>query len=168
MSICILSLGVVYIVVKGSQNYTLLLLALVNLVMFICFGILSLTKAYEYYNNNHIPYIKERLKESEQDKLSEETISKSLKEDLRESKKEMNLAEKEPNKQGNDSIHSDSGNNILDSGMTASDTSISDKSVVMDSSRRSDRILSRPIYTRGDITSGFHTSIKENSSEIKE
>lgn len=74
MSICVMSLGVVYIVIKGSQNYTLLLLAAVNLIMFVCFGILSLTKAYEYYNNNHIPYIMERLKESKEEiiEISEE------------------------------------------------------------------------------------------------
>lgn len=55
------SIGVIYIVIKGSNDYNLLLLAFVNLLMFICFGFLSLVKAYDYFNQTYIAYIKERL-----------------------------------------------------------------------------------------------------------
>ena len=55
------SIGVVYIIIKGSHDYGLILLALVNLFMFICFGFLSLVKAYKYFNNTYIPYIKDQL-----------------------------------------------------------------------------------------------------------
>jgi hypothetical protein len=35
--------------------------------MFICFGFLSLVKAYDFFNNNHIPFILKQLKEAEND-----------------------------------------------------------------------------------------------------
>lgn len=57
------SIGLVYIVIKGSNDYNLLLLAAVNLIMFICFGLLGLTKAYDFFNTRHIPFIIEKLKE---------------------------------------------------------------------------------------------------------
>ena len=57
------SIGVIYIVIKGSNDYNLLLLAAVNLLMFICFGFLSLVKAYNYFNQTYIEYIKERLED---------------------------------------------------------------------------------------------------------
>ena len=57
------SVGIIYIVIKGSNDYNLLLLAFVNLLMFICFGFLSLVKAYKYVNNVYIEYVKERIAE---------------------------------------------------------------------------------------------------------
>lgn len=63
VSIIILTTCVIYIVIEGSQNYILLAMALVNIIMFVCFGLLSLTSAYDFFNDEHIPYIKERLKE---------------------------------------------------------------------------------------------------------
>jgi hypothetical protein len=29
--------------------------------MFVCFGFISLVNAYDFYNNNHVPYMKEQL-----------------------------------------------------------------------------------------------------------
>lgn len=55
------TIGVIYIVVQGSNDYNLLLLALVNLLMFICFGFISLVKAYDYFNQMHIPYLRKQL-----------------------------------------------------------------------------------------------------------
>ena len=69
--ICVIisTMGVVYIVIQGCNDYNLLLLALVNLVMFICFGLLALNKAYDFYNDRHIPYIIDQInKEKENDK----------------------------------------------------------------------------------------------------
>jgi len=71
ISIIVLTTCVIYIVIEGSQNYLLLAMALVNILMFLCFGLLSLTSAYDFFNNEHIPYIKERLKE-----YYEETMAK--------------------------------------------------------------------------------------------
>lgn len=36
-------------------------MAIVNLLMFVCFGFISLVGAYDFYNNNHVPYMKEQL-----------------------------------------------------------------------------------------------------------
>lgn len=73
-SIIITTTGLIYIVVVGSNDYNLLLLALVNLVLFICFGLLALNNAYEFYNNRHIPYMQEMIK----NKITEKEIEKCL------------------------------------------------------------------------------------------
>lgn len=65
LSVAITSFGLVYIVIQGSNDYNMLLLALVNLLMFVCFGLLSLNKSYRYYYDSYIPYMIERLKEIE-------------------------------------------------------------------------------------------------------
>jgi len=64
-SLAITTVGLIYIVIQGSKDYNLILLAIVNLFMFICFGFLSLVKAYKYFNRVYIEYIKEQLKEGE-------------------------------------------------------------------------------------------------------
>lgn len=68
LSIAITSAGLIYIVIEGSSDYNLLLLAVVNLIMFICFGFLSMTSAYDFYNEKHIPFIKDKLIEIENKK----------------------------------------------------------------------------------------------------
>jgi len=55
------TIGVIYIVIEGSGDWTLLGMAVVNLIMFICFGLLALNNAYEYYNEKHIPFVKRQL-----------------------------------------------------------------------------------------------------------
>lgn len=56
------TIGVIYIVVQGSNDYNLLWLAVVNLIMFVCFGFLAMSNAYDFFNNQHIAYMKEQLK----------------------------------------------------------------------------------------------------------
>lgn len=78
--ICVIisTMGVVYIVIQGCNDYNLLLLALVNLVMFICFGLLALNKAYDFYNDRHIPYVIDQInKEKENDKNRESGTEES-------------------------------------------------------------------------------------------
>ena len=78
--ICVIisTMGVVYIVIQGCNDYNLLLLALVNLVMFICFGLLALNKAYDFYNDRHIPYVIDQInKEKENDKNRQSGIEES-------------------------------------------------------------------------------------------
>lgn len=60
-SIIISTSCVIYIVIQGSNDYSLLLLAAANLLMFICFGLLALNSAYEFYNNYHVPYMIEQI-----------------------------------------------------------------------------------------------------------
>lgn len=69
LGIALTSAGLIYIVIEGSQDYNLILLAIVNLIMFICFGFISLTNSYDFYNENYIPYIKDQLELREQQLL---------------------------------------------------------------------------------------------------
>lgn len=63
------TIGLIYIVIVGSNDYNLLLLAIVNLLMFICFGFLSLVNAYDFFNQRHVPYMIDQLeKANEKDK----------------------------------------------------------------------------------------------------
>ena len=78
--ICVIisTMGVIYIVIQGCNDYNLLLLALVNLVMFICFGLLALNKAYDFYNDRHIPYVIDQInKEKENDKNRQSGVEES-------------------------------------------------------------------------------------------
>ena len=59
------TVGLIYIVIQGSNDYNLLFLAIVNLLMFVCFGFISLVNAYEFYNNNHVPYMVDQLAKTE-------------------------------------------------------------------------------------------------------
>ena len=74
LSIAFTTAGIIYIVIVGSNDYTLLLLALVNLILFICFGLLALNNAYEFYNNKHVPYMQEMIK----NKITKKEIEKCL------------------------------------------------------------------------------------------
>lgn len=53
--------GIIYIVIVGSNDWNLLLLALVNLLLFISFGLLGLEKSYEFYNTRMVPYMQHQL-----------------------------------------------------------------------------------------------------------
>lgn len=68
--------AVIYVVYQGSQDWNMFLLAIVNLIMFICFGLLSLTSAYDFYNDRHIPYLK--LKISEICPITEEAVEEII------------------------------------------------------------------------------------------
>lgn len=57
--------GLIYIVIEGTNDWNLLLLAFVNLLMFICFGLLSLVKAYDFYNSSYVNYMKDYINEAE-------------------------------------------------------------------------------------------------------
>ena len=70
LSVAFVTCGLIYIVIVGSNDWNLLLLAVVNLILFICFGLLSLNKAYEYYNNIYVNYMKEQIKNNENKKCS--------------------------------------------------------------------------------------------------
>ena len=61
ISIIVSTSCIIYIVIQGSNDYALLLLAIANLLMFTCFGLLALSSAYEFYNNYHVPYMKHQL-----------------------------------------------------------------------------------------------------------
>lgn len=71
LSIAATSIGVIYIVIEGSNDYNLLKLAVVNILMFVCFGILALVKTYDFYNTSYIAYLKEKIAEGEKNESSQ-------------------------------------------------------------------------------------------------
>lgn len=61
LTIIVSTTGLVYIVIVGSNDWNLLLIAIVNLILFICFGLMALAKSYDYYNNIYTNYMKEQI-----------------------------------------------------------------------------------------------------------
>lgn len=70
LSIAATTCGLIYIVIVGSNDWSLLLMSIVNLLLFICFGLLSLNKAYDYFNNTYVAYMKERINETPKEKIT--------------------------------------------------------------------------------------------------
>lgn len=62
LSILISTFGILYLVLEGNGDFSLIGLAVANLLMFISFGLIALSKAYDFYINEHIPTIKELIK----------------------------------------------------------------------------------------------------------
>lgn len=50
LMMAITTAGIIYIVIEGSNDYNMILLSVVNLILFACFGMISLVRAYEFYN----------------------------------------------------------------------------------------------------------------------
>lgn len=63
LSFVVTTFGIIYICIQGSNDYSLLLLGIVNLLMFICFGLLTMVSAYDKFNTSIIPYMKEKIEE---------------------------------------------------------------------------------------------------------
>ena len=55
--------GVVYISIQGSKNPIQLLITLVSLVLFACFGLINMNSSYYRYYNIQIPYMENKIKE---------------------------------------------------------------------------------------------------------
>lgn len=66
------TIGLIYIVIQGSNDYNLLFLAIVNLLMFMCFGFISLVNAYDFYNQRHVPYMVEQLSQTKLQEVQNE------------------------------------------------------------------------------------------------
>lgn len=109
LSVAITSAGLIYIVIQGSNDWNLLLLAIVNLIMFICFGFLALVNAYEFFNNKFIPYMKEKIDETKT-----------------EIKEAVAMVEEECTDKGHDTVDDNIGTDILEpvhsDGTTSSDS----------------------------------------------
>lgn len=63
LTVGITSISLIYIVIEAQGDFLLMLLAIANLLMFISFGLLGMTKAYNFTCNEHMGYIKEKLNE---------------------------------------------------------------------------------------------------------
>lgn len=68
ITVLIMSFFVVYIIIEGQNDWSLMLLAVVNILMFVSFGLLSLEKAYNFYNEEHIAAIKELTQRANKNK----------------------------------------------------------------------------------------------------
>lgn len=71
--------GVIYIAIEGSGNYGLLILGIVNLLLFISLGLFSLAMAYEFYNNQHINYLRQQMQAAKEVNHDTNTTTKRAK-----------------------------------------------------------------------------------------
>lgn len=148
--------GLVYICIQGSNDFTLLLAALVNLLMFVCFGLLSLCKAYDFYNNEFVNYMKEYVDENKQSKEENKAAVQRKNEEF------MAVAQEKCAQQGNAIVGTNSGSDILDTSLDTCAIGPNSVSVVVDSSKCSDNILGGPINPCSTFTDSTSNSIKEN------
>ena len=143
LSVAITSAGLIYIVIQGSNDWNLLLLAIVNLIMFICFGFLALVNAYEFFNNKFIPYMEE--------KISETKI-----------KKDVAMAKEECTDEGHDTVDANIGADILEPVHSDGAPSTDSEPVVLDGVRSNNSFLVRSADTCYHIADRPSTTIKEN------
>ena len=61
-SIC----GIVYISIEGSKNPIQILITLVSLILFACFGLINMNSSYCRFYNIQIPYMELKIKEMEE------------------------------------------------------------------------------------------------------
>lgn len=143
LSVAITSAGLIYIVIQGSNDWNLLLLAIVNLIMFICFGFLALVNAYEFFNNKFIPYMKEKIDETK----IKETVA---------------VAEEECTDKGHDTMDAAIGTNILEPVHSDGTLGSDSKPVVLDGLCSDMGILSRTTDTCDGSSDKPSINIKEN------
>lgn len=143
LSVAITSAGLIYIVIQGSNDWNLLLLAIVNLIMFICFGFLALVNAYEFFNNNFIPYMKEKISEAE-------------------IKEAVAMAKEECTDEGHDTVDAAIGTDILEPLHSDGAPSTNSEPVVLDGLCSDMGILSRTTDTCDGSSDKPSINIKEN------
>ena len=143
LSVAITSAGLIYIVIQGSNDWNLLLLAIVNLIMFICFGFLALVNAYEFFNNKFIPYVEERISETK-------------------NKKNVAVAKEECTDEGHDTVDAAIGTDILEPVHSDCTTSSDSKPVVLDGLCSDMGVLGRSTDTCDGSSDKPSINIKEN------
>lgn len=143
ISVAITSAGLIYIVIQGSNDWNLLLLAIVNLIMFICFGFLALVNAYEFFNNKFIPYMEEKIDETK----IKETVA---------------VAEEECTDKGHDTMDDNIGTDILEPVHSDGTLGSDSKPVVLDGLCSDMGILSRTTDTCDSSSDKPSINIKEN------
>lgn len=146
ISVAFMTSAIIYIVIEGSNDYNMLLMSLVSLIMFICFGFLSLVKAYDFFNDSYIPFIEEKINE-------------------RKIQKTMEVVKDKPNKQGNDMVHTNRGTNILESSDSDRVPCINYRSLVVDSSDNDNTVLVGSVHTSDSASDRIDLPIEENLSQ---
>lgn len=61
-------IGIIYISVEGSKNPIQILITIVTLILFACFGLISMNNAYYRYYNVQVPYMEKMIKIKEKQK----------------------------------------------------------------------------------------------------
>lgn len=69
ISIAAMTYFILYIFIEGSGDYGLIGLAIANIFLFISFGLLALARAYDFYIEEHIPAVLERINKLNQVRL---------------------------------------------------------------------------------------------------
>lgn len=162
------TMGIIYIVIEGTQNYTWILLAIVNLFMFGCFGLLSLVRAYDFFNEEHIPYLKEKINEINKKQYQEDfsTAMAEAKEREaiieREVLRRLGVGAPQYYQQRNDINYSYGGNTLLESSVDYNAISVNTQPVVLDNNNNNNPILGGSIYTSGNTADCINNTAKEN------
>lgn len=169
VTIAITTIGIIYIVICGNSNYSWLLLAVVNLFMFACFGLLSLVKAYDFFNESYIPYITEKLYEADQERIKAESEAAEREAAEREKaiqaevEKRMAMVEERILKQRNVNSNIDCGIDILESSNCFDPVSLNYKPMVVDSDNDSDSVLVRPANTSNTTSDCLDCVVEKNN-----
>jgi len=74
-TVAITTFFVLYIFIEGNGSWSLVGLAVANIFIFIGFGLVGLSNAYDFYLKQHIPVIMERTERINKDKVKENTIN---------------------------------------------------------------------------------------------
>lgn len=163
--IVITTLCVIYLVIVGTYDYTYLLLALVNLVMFACFGLLALVNAYDFFNEEHIPYLEEQINETEQKAEAEERAREEAIE--AEIARRVAVAQEELAQQRNSHICADRGAHLLESCDCKCDTCHPSGHEVLGSGNELCGVLGTTDDTGVGATDSTDSGAKESLAEIK-
>lgn len=57
--------GIIYISIEGSKNPVQILMTIATLILFTCFGLISMNSAYCRFYNKQLPYMEEQIKQKE-------------------------------------------------------------------------------------------------------
>ena len=66
VSVALSTYFLLYIFMEGNGDMSLVFLAIANILMFACFGLVALSKAYDKYLDEHIPAIREIITKLDQ------------------------------------------------------------------------------------------------------
>lgn len=152
-TLALTSIGMIYIMIEGSGDYSLLFLAAVNLLMFAGFGLISLCKAYDFYNEEYVPYMLNEIEEAKNE--AERKIEEAVE-----------MAQKRAPEQRDDSVCGGRGGNILDASMDTCFASVNNgEPLLLDGSNRCDTVLGSLDNTRNTTSNSTYSSVEETSSK---
>lgn len=150
LTLTVTSIGMVYIMIEGSQDYNLLMLAVVNLLMFAGFGLMGLVGTYDFYNESYVPYMLEQIKKYE---------TKT------ENKTDLEMVKTESIEQGNVGVHDSGRTDILESVDSVRTSSNNSESVVVDSSICDNSVLGGTVHASSSSSDRSDISTEKINSK---